>query len=734
MVSNRLPFAVDLSGPEPRFRRTVGGLVSGVEGYLRSRGAAGGGAWVGWPGTDVAEADRPRVAEAARRDQGATPVFLDAAEVEGFYEGFCNRALWPLLHYFPSLVRLEEADWAAYVRVNERFRDAVLAAVEPGDTVWVHDYQLMLLPALLRAARPDLSIAFFLHVPFPAFEVFRILPDAWSRALLHGVLGADVAGFHTLDYARHFLRSAERLSGLEAREGEVRHAGRVTRVDAFPIGVDFAALSGAAARPDVSAARAALDAPLGDRRVVLSVDRLDYTKGILQRLLAFERVLERSPAWHGRVTMVVVAVPSRERVDSYRRMRREVEEAVGRINGRFGSVAWVPIVYQFRALGFADLAALYLRADVALVTPLRDGMNLVAKEYLAARGDDSGVLVLSDTAGAARELGEAVLVNPYHVEGIAEGIERALEMPLDVQRARNRSMRARLRRYDVVRWGDEQASSSASRAPARPAARWPSVTSARATARDSSRRSAPRAVASCSSTTTAPSSRSPATPRRRRLTRRCAPARPARRGARHRRRPRERPRRGDARDVVRRAARRAGRRARRAPSRPGRRVERLQPTDAAARDRVADLMERFSDRLPGSFVERKEVSVAWHWRRADPEIGGAREAELVEALHALLRGAPLEVLRGKRVVEVRGAGAHKGGAARRWLGRAAYDVVVAAGDDATDEDLFAALPPGAWSLRVGLGESRAGFNVDDPADLRQVLEHPAGPAGGAGAS
>lgn len=732
VVSNRLPFAVDLSGPEPRFRRTVGGLVSGVEGYLRSRGAAGGGAWVGWPGTDVAEADRARVAEAARRDQGATPVFLDAAEVEGFYEGFCNRALWPLLHYFPSLVRLEEADWAAYVRVNERFRDAVLAAVEPGDTVWVHDYQLMLLPALLRAARPDLSIAFFLHVPFPAFEVFRILPDAWSRALLHGVLGADVAGFHTLDYARHFLRSAERLSGLEAREGEVRHAGRVTRVDAFPIGVDFAALSEAAARPDVLAARTALDAPLGDRRVVLSVDRLDYTKGILQRLLAFERVLERSPAWHGRVTMVVVAVPSRERVDSYRRMRREVEEAVGRINGRFGSVAWVPIVYQFRALGFADLAALYLRADVALVTPLRDGMNLVAKEYLAARADDSGVLVLSDTAGAARELGEAVLVNPYHVESIAEGIERALEMPPDVQRARNRSMRARLRRYDVVRWGDEQLERLArAREASRALAERHLGTGDRARLLAAFRAARRRLVLLDYDGTLVPFAGHPAAaPPDAAL---CAllgrlAATPgtdvvlvsgrdattletwfgalpvalvAEHGALHRD--------------------------------PGGVWERLQPADAAARGRVADLMELFSDRLPGSFVERKEVSVAWHWRRADPEMGGAREAELVEALHALLRGAPLEVLRGKRVVEVRGAGAHKGGAARRWLGRAAYDVVVAAGDDATDEDLFAALPPDAWSLRVGLGESRAGFNVDDPADLRQVLELLAGPPGGADA-
>ncbi len=458
VVSNRLPFTVELEGGEVRSRRTVGGLASGVDGYLRARQEAGGGAcaWVGWPGATVGEGDRAAVRSTILAEHAACPVFLDEDEVTGFYDGFCNGTLWPLLHYFPSLVRLEERDWAAYVRVNERFRDAVLEILEPGDTVWVHDYQLMLLPGLLRAARPDVSIAFFLHVPFPAFEVFRILPDAWSRALLHGLLGADVVGFHTLDYVRHFLRCAERLGGIESREGEIRHGSRVTLVDAFPIGIDFGRFAAAATLPEVAAAREALREPLGDRRVVLSVDRLDYTKGILSRLRAFERFLETSPAWLGRVTLVVVAVPSRERVESYQLMRTQIEQSVGRINGRFGSVAWAPVVYQFRALEFPDLVALYLRADVALVTPLRDGMNLVAKEYLASRADETGVLVLSDTAGAARELGEAVLVNPYHMEGLAHAIASALEMPIAEQRAGNRIMRARLRRYDVARWGAEQ--------------------------------------------------------------------------------------------------------------------------------------------------------------------------------------------------------------------------------------------------------------------------------------
>ncbi len=723
VVSNRLPFVIDVSEGAPRLTRTVGGLVSGVEGYLRARPAGEGGAphaWVGWTGLDADPEERRRIRQAALA-HSAWPVFLDAEDVARYYDGFSNGALWPLLHYFPSRVRMEEADWDAYVRVNERFCDAVLEAVRPGDTVWVHDYHLMLLPRLLRERAPDLEIAFFLHVPFPAFEVFRILPDAWSRALLRGVLGADVAGFHTHDYARHFLRSAERLLGVEARDGQVRHSGRVTCVDAFPIGIDFERFDRAAADPAVRAAIAESVPAVAGRRVVLSVDRLDYTKGILNRLLAFERFLEQAPAWHDRVTLVAVAVPSRERVDSYRLMRTQIEETVGRINGRFGRLRWTPVVYQFRALAIEALQALYLAADVALVTPLRDGMNLVAKEYLATRSDATGVLVLSDTAGAARELGEASLVNPYHVGGIAEAIARALEVPLADQRARNGHMRTRLRRYDVVRWGDEQFERLAwARASSR------ALRERRLCADDVRRLEAAWSSSSrrlvlldydgtLVSFAAHPAAAAPDAPLRTLLGRIA---------------------RLPGTDLVLISGRDAttldgwfgglplslvaehGARARRGegpweiPMLPAPEVW----------TRVVETMQVFADRLPGAFVEQKEVAVAWHWRNADPEPGATRAAELAEALGALLRGGPLSVLRGSKVVEVRASAANKGAAAGRWLGRGPYDLVLAAGDDTTDEDLFAALPPSAWSIRVGLGETRARFSVVDVAELRRLLE------------
>jgi trehalose 6-phosphate synthase/phosphatase len=412
--------------------------------------------WVGWPGAVRKGVSRAAVRRVAAREHGATTVFLSPEEERGFYDGFSNRTLWPLLHVFPTLTAVDTAFWEEYRRVAARFRDAILGILRPGDAVWVHDYHLMLLPAMLRAAAPSAAIAFFLHVPFPPFEVLRVLPDAWTRELLDGVLGADVVGLHTYDYARHFLRSAERLLGVEHRRGVVQLPGRRAAVDAFPLGVDFGRFDAASGDESVRREMERLDAALGDRRAILSIDRLDYTKGVLNRLEAFEAFLDAHPQWCRRVSLVCVVVPSRTGVEDYRSMKTRIEETVGRVNGRHGDVDWTPVLYQYRALGFAQLAALYLKCDVALVTPLRDGMNLVAKEYVASRSCGTGVLVLSDTAGAARELGEAVIVNPYHVESLTGALETALSMPLEEQRRRNGAMRDRLRRYDVVRWGTEQ--------------------------------------------------------------------------------------------------------------------------------------------------------------------------------------------------------------------------------------------------------------------------------------
>jgi len=724
VVSNRLPFSIDGKGRNVRLKRTVGGLVSAVGSFLDSltgtdRPAANV-VWVGWPGAVKGGVSRAAVRKKASSDHQAVPVFLSSAEESGFYEGFSNRTLWPLFHMFPSYMSVNDAEWATYRSVNERFRDAVLELLRPGDAVWVHDYHLMLVPAMLRERAPDVATAFFLHVPFPPFEVLRVLPDAWARELVKGVLGADVVGLHTYDYARHFLRAAERLLGVTNHRGIVDLAARQAAVDAFPIGVDFDRFDHASADAAVRNKVERLTAALGGRRCILSIDRLDYTKGAHHRLLAFETFLERHPEWRRRVSLLAVVVPSRTGVELYRRMKTQIEEIVGRVNGRFGDVDWTPVLYQYRAHEFASLAALYAKSDVALVTPLRDGMNLVAKEYLASRSDGTGVLVLSDTAGAARELGEALIVNPYHVEGIAEAIAAALAMPEDEQRRRNETMRSRLRRYDVVRWGREQF--------ARVGEVRRTVDQMRACLLDDENRA--RILAGFRSAsrrlllldydgTLAPLVRDPtaAAPGEELL------ALVDRLAA------------DPSNDVVIVSGRDwktlsgwFGERDIALVSEHGVRVrERGGPWRLAAqistrgKQRVRDVMQVFADRLPGSFLEEKESSVAWHYRGADPVLGPARANELTEALRSLTAATDLQVLRGKKVVEVKPSGANKGTAALRWLSRQKDGFILAAGDDQTDEALFAVLPHSAFSVRVGPGESRARFNVEGPEQFLALL-------------
>jgi trehalose 6-phosphate synthase/phosphatase len=375
--------------------------------------------------------------------------------VTRFYEELSNGVIWPLFHYLPDQMPLHQR-WEVYEAANARFADAVVAQYRPGDRIWVHDYQLMRLPAMLRERLPEARIGFFLHIPFPSDELFATLP---ARAgLLRGLLGADLVGFHTASYARHFAESVTRVLGLPATPERVEVDGRTVRVGVFPMGVDAATLAERAASPAVDAELAAIALPTqesggADVALFVGVDRLDYTKGIPRRLLlAFEQLLARHPELRGRVRLVQVAVPSRTAVRAYQRFRHDLDALVGRINGAFGTPRWNPVHYLYRSVPQAQLLALYRAARVMLVTPVRDGMNLVAKEFVACRADEDGVLVLSEFVGAAAELTDALRVNPFDVDGAAETYHRALTMPRDERRARMRAMRARVMSYDVHAW------------------------------------------------------------------------------------------------------------------------------------------------------------------------------------------------------------------------------------------------------------------------------------------
>ncbi|MFZ5480574.1 MAG: bifunctional alpha,alpha-trehalose-phosphate synthase (UDP-forming)/trehalose-phosphatase, partial [Myxococcota bacterium] len=445
LVSNRLPVRVRATQGRVELEPSVGGLATGLRGPHEQRG----GLWIGWPGDlgrlDLAQRAAVEQGLAARR---LAPVTLTAAEVQRYYEGYANGVLWPLLHAMPSRMPLVSRDWDAYVEANERFADAVAARWCPGDTVWVHDYHLVLVPGMVRRRCPGARIGFFLHVPFPASDIFRVLPR--RAEILQGLLGADLLGFQTFGDQRNFLAAVLRVTGLEADFDRLEVDGRGVRAGVFPIGVDFGAF--AAEGGDDAIARELARGPRSRDVLVLGVDRLDYTKGIPQRLLAFERLLERHPRWRGRARYIQVSVPTREGVASYRELRREVDELVGRINGEWSTIGWVPVQTIHRAFDEAQLRALYRAVDAMLVTPLRDGMNLVAKEFVATRNDERGVLVLSEFAGAAAELAEAVVVNPHDVDGMADALDRALSMPEEEQAERLRAMRDRLREHDVHAW------------------------------------------------------------------------------------------------------------------------------------------------------------------------------------------------------------------------------------------------------------------------------------------
>lgn len=449
VVSNREPFEVRSDGGRKRLVMTVGGLVSALDPVVRATG----GVWVAWKRGDAGRA--PYVAADPSTGAPYTLRVIPVSEREagGYYDGFANRSLWPVMHGFIGRARFDDDDFLDYRAVNARFAAAVAATVEPGDVVWVHDYQLALVPAELRKSIPEgTPIGYFHHIPFPAPEMVRVLP--WARDILIGLLGADLVGFHAKQYADNFLRACEQLLGLTVDHARfrVRFGARWVRAGAFPIGIDVERFEALASSRESIAAAEKLKRDFHCEKLIVGADRLDYTKGLKERVLAFEQLLERYPAWRRRVAFVQVAVPSRTRVEEYRQMKRELDETIGRVNGRFTEPGWTPVRYIARSLEHPKLVPLYRAADIALVTPLRDGMNLVAMEYVASRPDGGGALVLSDQAGAAELLPDAWLVNPRHARGIADTLAEVLQTPPEVLAVRMARLRAAVREGNVHRW------------------------------------------------------------------------------------------------------------------------------------------------------------------------------------------------------------------------------------------------------------------------------------------
>jgi trehalose 6-phosphate synthase/phosphatase len=713
-VSNRLPVTVE----EDRITKSSGGLVAALEGLPQEKYKT---KWIGWPGAAFPEESRRQeIAQKLAEEHGCVAVFLSQEEATAFYEGFSNSSIWPLLHYLPNYLRYEPAWWESYQKVNQTFADKVLETVHEGDLVWVHDYQLMLLPAMLREAVPNLKIGFFLHTPFPAYEIFRCHPR--RRELVAGMLGANRIGFHAFGYLRHFCSTVQRLLGIETELTHIPSKGHTSALGVYPIGINAVKFEEMLGSNEFHQRREEFRQAHEGKRLVVSVERMDYTKGILHRLEAIDNFLARSEKIDA-IRFVFVSVPSREGIEEYQNLLEEVESRVGQLNGKYATLLNSPIHFIHGSIPFVDLCALYALADIALVTPLIDGMNLVAKEYIACQRENAGLLILSEFAGAAEELFNALLVNPYDSAAVAGTLTNALALTTEEKQNRIRPMRERVMRYDARHWARSFIHDLTSGP----------ITDARPVETDirEAREQVEKALlaglrialfldydGTLREIELDPGAATPNASienllqrlgRRPNLDLTVISGRPeedleaflgshpfrliAEHGA---------------------SLREVGKK----------KWERLDRNlNYAWKEELLAVLRLYEQAVPGSTIEEKQSSIVWHYRKADKEFGTWKANQLTEELSALTANHPIKVRYGKKMVEVTAAENNKGAAIGRVLDQNDhYELALCAGDDLTDESMFELKRPGLLTIKVGIGPTQARFRVPDPAAFRQLLD------------
>lgn len=716
IISNRLPVNIQKKNTEYQFQPSAGGLVTALKSVTQKEDSL----WIGWPGIHPHTKEEKQYIRETLNVQKMHPVFLSPTIFDKFYNGFSNGTLWPLFHYYPKLAEIDEHYWDAYKKANQKFAEQILELANEDDTVWIHDYHLFLLPQMLREKMPNLNIGFFQHIPFPSYEIFRILP--WRYELLEGVLAADLIGFHTFDDVRHFSSAAMRITGTKHNLGQLEYKGKTTTVDTFPISIDYKQFANSVESPEVIKKANQLQTSSGNSTLILSVDRLDISKGIPEKLLAFEAFLDKNQNYREKATLVLVVVPSRTQVEIYNKLKQQIEQEVGRINGKYGKIDWIPVRYMYRSLSFTVLSALYRCCNIALITPLRDGMNLVAKEYIASRTSGNGVLILSEMAGAAKEMQDALIVNPNNRAQIVEALETAMQMPEKEQAQRIKNMQSRLKRYDVHRWSqlfldklhklqqnkkdtmhnvmtdkelqhiqnkyfnrnqriflldydgtlvnfypspelaipDEELKNLLKELTADPQNHVVIISG-----RDKfTLEKWFEGINVCINAEHGVWSREP----------------------------------GEEWKVN--------------PAVENSFIEIFRP-----------LLEDYVDRTPGTFIEEKEFSLVWHYRQADVEFGQLRAREIISDLSYLASNLPVHIMEGNKVVEVKHASINKGIAALQLLAKGDYDMILAIGDDVTDEDLFTAMPESAITIKVGPANTKADYRLKSFKEVRGFLSN-----------
>lgn len=723
IVSNRLPINIDGDG---MVQLSSGGLVSAISSYLNAPNNRlediKEKIWVGVPGCSNGTWTKLESA-IPETEYSYQPVFVNKKTYDAYYNGFSNSTIWPLFHYFPSYAEFNNDQFEACLQANQEFAHTLAARLHPNDTVWIHDYHLLPLAGMLRKEFPNLTIGFFLHIPFPSSEIFRIMPKRWQRELMEGMLGADLIGFHTIDYASHFLKCAQMIFGLDNDMHTIRYRNRLIKVDIFPISIDFDKFHEAYDLPEVKQRRDILKKQFGDRKVIFSVDRLDYTKGVSSRLKAYEYFLTQFPEFIGEVVFVMVVVPSRDTISKYAERKKIIDEYIGDLNSRIGDINWQPVIYQYNHLQFSELIALYTCCNLALITPLRDGMNLVAKEFVASRKDKAGVLILSEMAGAARELTDSLTINPNDTEDIALKIKLGLEMSLDEQSRRINNMQQRIGQYDVNAWAADffeqlhivKAKQNEFEV------KFLDTNSKLHLVNNFQRARRRLFLLDYDGTLT-------------QLTSHPSYARPN----------------SDLLDLLSNLGANkqndvyiiSGRDSNTLDNWLGHlpvniisehgantkvHGQQWQPEPSISNDWLEPIrmvMENYTKRCANAFTEVKQYSVAWHYRSADEEQGLVRSTELYNELLDYTNNMNIQVMRGHKVIEVRNKGINKGAAVKKLLKLADYDFILACGDDVTDEDMFLLLAPvqHAFTVKVGSVASYAKYNIHTPQMTLSLLE------------
>ncbi|MEO9966074.1 MAG: bifunctional alpha,alpha-trehalose-phosphate synthase (UDP-forming)/trehalose-phosphatase [Reichenbachiella sp.] len=716
IVSNRLPVRIVKEENKLSFMPSEGGLATGLGSIYKQ----GDNIWLGWPGAVLSGKSEEDQTKKELKDQNMAPVFLTEEDIELYYEGFSNETLWPNFHYFNQFSEFKQEYWRSYQEVNQKFADQVIKNANPNDTIWIHDYQLLLLPALVREKLPEISIGFFLHIPFPSYESFRILP--WRRELLVGMLGADFLGFHTYDDTRHFLSSVSRLAGVGNEHGHINYNNRQIMADALPMGIDYDKYAETAAAPETLEREVRYRTSIGSQKLILCIDRLDYSKGIPQRLKAFEKLLERNPEYREKVSMLMVVVPSRDQVGKYKELKEEIDLLVGRINGQYSRLSWTPIHYFYRSYPLHALSAFYRMAHVCLVSPMRDGMNLVCKEFIASKLDKKGVLILSEMAGASKELSDALLVNPNNREQMVEAIREALEMQEDEQVQRMIVMQNTLKRYNIYNWVDLFMNRLSVVKEEQRALTTKLLDKKSEESIQTAYKKAKKSLIFLDYDGTLkgffgdPQAAKPDEELYEIIG-------------------------GLTKNKTSTVVIISGRDKQTLASwfnlskvdligehgvwlrGHGEEWHTITNLTDVWKDDIRDVLEGYVARTPGSFVEEKDYSLVWHYRKVETGLGELRTRELTSHLKYLASNQNLQVLEGDMVVEIKSTEINKGRAARNWMKRHENaDFIMAIGDDWTDEDTFKAMPKEAYTVKVGSSNSAAKFSVNSFENVRELLK------------